>query len=197
MFTGWRSKRRPRRQVASPNIIASNAAQARMKKPRPTNDRGSACQTIWCRYASGIAGSMAPFSAKRKGRQSIAPRFVHPPKVQIKQMRGKLLSTSRVSCHRWPSVGRCSSAAPRRAYAKTGPPLGEGGTGGLRRATASNANGPAETPCGAVYADCHAAVVAPGSLTKRRSLIFANGMIVCRCPRCGTETEWWLRSSPQ
>ena len=44
-------------------------AQARMKKPRPTNGRGWACHTIWCRYASGIAGSMAPFSAKRKGRQ--------------------------------------------------------------------------------------------------------------------------------
>jgi hypothetical protein len=70
-------------------------AQARMKKPRPTSDRGSACQTIWCRYASRIAGSMAPFSAKRKGRQSFAPRFVYLPKVQIKQMRGKVLSTSR------------------------------------------------------------------------------------------------------
>jgi hypothetical protein len=52
--------------LPSSNIIASNAAQTRMKKPRTTNDRGSACQTIWCRYASGIAGSMAPFSAKRK-----------------------------------------------------------------------------------------------------------------------------------
>ena len=101
-----------------------NAAQARMKKPRPTNDRGSACQTIWCRYASGIAGSMAPFSAKRKGRQSFAPRFVYPPKVQ--QMRGKLLPTSRVSCHRLPSVGKCSSAAQERAYAKTGPPFSTG-----------------------------------------------------------------------
>jgi hypothetical protein len=89
-------------RLPSSNIIASNAAQARMKKPRPTNDRGSAWQTIWCRYASGIAGSMAPFSAKRKGRQSFAPRFVYPPKVQIKPMRGKLLSTSRVSCHRLP-----------------------------------------------------------------------------------------------
>ena len=112
--------------MPSPNIIASNAAQARMKKPRPTNDRGSACQTIWCRYASGIAGSMAPFSAKRKGRQSFAPRFVYPPKVQIKQMRGKLLPTSRVSCHRLPSVGKCSSAAQERAYAKTGPPFSTG-----------------------------------------------------------------------
>ena len=100
-----------------------NAAQARMKKPRPTNDRGSACQTIWCRYASGIAGSMAPFSAKRKSRQSFAPQFVYPSKVQIKQMRGKLLPTSRVSCHRLPSVGKCSSAAQERAYAKTGPPF--------------------------------------------------------------------------
>ena len=90
--------------MPSSNIIASNAAQARMKKPRPTNDRGSACQTIWYRYAPGIAASMAPFSAKRKGRQSFAPRFVYPPKMQIKQMRGKLLSTSRVSCHRLPSV---------------------------------------------------------------------------------------------
>ena len=103
-----------------------NAAQARMKKPRPTNDRGSACQTIWCRYASGIAGSMAPFSAKRKGRQSFAPRFVYPSKVQIKQMRGKLLPTSRVSCHRLPWVGKCSSAAQERAYAKTGPPFSTG-----------------------------------------------------------------------
>ena len=103
-----------------------NAAQARMKKPRPTNDRGSACQTIWCRYASGIAGSMAPFSAKRKGRQSFAPRFVYPSKVQIKQMRGKLLPTSRVSCHRLRSVGKCSSAAQERAYSKTGPPFSTG-----------------------------------------------------------------------
>jgi hypothetical protein len=38
---------------------------------------------------------MAKFSAKRKGRQSFAPRFVYPPKVQIKQMRGKLLPTSK------------------------------------------------------------------------------------------------------
>jgi len=123
MFTGWRSKRWARRQVAILELIASNAARARMKKPRPTNDRGSACQTIWYRYAPGIAGSMAPFSAKRKGRQSFAPRFVYPPKVQIKQMRGKLLPTSRVSCHRLPSVGKCSSAAQERAYAKTGPPF--------------------------------------------------------------------------
>ena len=42
-----------------------NAAQARMKKPRPTNDRGSACQTIWCRHAFGMAGSMA------RSRQSV------------------------------------------------------------------------------------------------------------------------------
>jgi len=67
---------------------------------------------------------MAPFSAKRKGRQSFAPRFVYPPKVQ--QMRGKLLPTSRVSCHRLPSVGKCSSAAQERAYAKTGPPFSTG-----------------------------------------------------------------------
>ena len=38
---------------------------------------------------------MAKFSAKRKGTQSFAPRFVYPPKVQIKQMRGKLLPTSK------------------------------------------------------------------------------------------------------
>jgi hypothetical protein len=69
---------------------------------------------------------MAKFSAKRKGRQSFAPRFVYPPKVQIKQMRGKLLPTSRVSCHRLPSVGKCSSAAQERAYAKTGPPFSTG-----------------------------------------------------------------------
>jgi hypothetical protein len=41
-----------------------------MKKPRPTHDRGSACQTIWCRYASGIAGSMAPFSGNHLLRDS-------------------------------------------------------------------------------------------------------------------------------
>jgi hypothetical protein len=69
---------------------------------------------------------MAKFSAKRKGRQSFAPRFVYPSKVQIKQMRGKLLTTSRVSCHRLPSVGKCSSAAQARAYAKTGPPFSTG-----------------------------------------------------------------------
>jgi len=97
--------------LPSSNIIASNAAQARMKKPRPTNYRGSACQTIWCRYASGIAGSMAPFSAKRKGRQSFAPRFVYPPKVQ--QMRGKLLPTSRVSSTGCPRSG--SAQARRRS----------------------------------------------------------------------------------
>ena len=110
-------------RLPSSNIIASNAAQARMKKPRPTNDRGSACQTIWCRHAPGMAGSMAPFSAKRKGRQSFAPQFVYPPNMQVKQMRGKLLSISRASCHRLPSVGKCSSAAQGRAYTNTGPPL--------------------------------------------------------------------------
>ena len=88
MFTGWRSKRRLRRHVAIPEHHSLKRRAARMKKPRPTNDRGSACQTIWCRYAPRIAGSMAKFSAKRKGRQSFAPRFVYPPKVQIKQMRG-------------------------------------------------------------------------------------------------------------
>ena len=126
MFTGWRSKRRLRRHVAIPEHHSLKRRAARMKKPRPTNYRGSACQTIWCRYAPGIAGSMAKFSAKRKGRQSFAPRFVYPPKVQIKQMRGKLLPTSRVSCHRLPSVGKCSSAAQERAYAKTGPPFSTG-----------------------------------------------------------------------
>ena len=72
MFTGWRSKRRLRRHVAIPEHHSLKRRAARMKKPRPTNDRGSACQTIWCRYAPGIAGSMAKFSAKRKGRQSFA-----------------------------------------------------------------------------------------------------------------------------
>ena len=28
---------------------------------------------------------MAPFAAKRKGRQSFAPRFVYPPEVQISE----------------------------------------------------------------------------------------------------------------
>ena len=122
-FTGWRSKRLLRRHVAIPEHH-SLKRRASQDEEAPTDERsGLACQTIWCRYAPRIAGSMAKFSAKRKGRQSFAPRFVYPPKVQIKQMRGKLLPTSRVSCHRLPSVGKCSSAAQERAYAKTGPPF--------------------------------------------------------------------------
>jgi hypothetical protein len=123
MFTGWRSKRRLRRHVAIPEHH-SLKRRASQDEEAPTDERsGLACQTIWCRYAPGIAGSMAKFSAKRKGRQSFAPRFVYPPKVQIKQMRGKLLPTSRVSCHRLPSVGKCSSAAQERAVLSTSPAL--------------------------------------------------------------------------
>src|SRR6476646_4030474 len=105
MFIGWRSKRRLRRHVAI-REHHSLKRRASQDEEAPTDERsGLACQTIWCRYAPGIAGSMAEFSAKRKGRQSFAPRFVYPPKVQIKQMRGKLLSTSRVSYTGCPRSG--------------------------------------------------------------------------------------------
>ena len=82
MFTGWRSKRRLRRHVAIPEHH-SLKRRASQDEEAPTDERsGLACQTIWCRYAPGIAGSMAKFSAKRKGRQSFAPQFVYPSKVQ-------------------------------------------------------------------------------------------------------------------
>jgi hypothetical protein len=60
-----------------------HAAQARMKKPRPTNDRGSACQTIWCRHASGMAGLMAPFSASVKAGNHLLPDFVYASFVLV------------------------------------------------------------------------------------------------------------------
>jgi hypothetical protein len=100
-------------------LLKAHPSQAHTNEEAPTDERSGArlAKPFGAAVRLGIAGSMVPFSAKRKGRQSFAPRFVYPPKVRIEQMRGKLLSTSRVRATGGPQSGSAQARRRGGAYA--------------------------------------------------------------------------------